>query len=393
MSAMKRISILGVTGSIGNSALNVIDNHKGVFQLVAVSTNRNIDKLISIIDKYRPEYAVCSDTDYFYNIYGKYEIVYNGVKIYSGSDALDKICTDTSNDIILNAISGKSGLPPSIKILQSGIDIALANKESIVCAGDSLFVIAKKNNAKIIPVDSEHSAIFSLLYGKDQNTVRRLHITASGGPFLNKNKDTWGSVTLKDALKHPTWSMGQKISIDSATMANKGLEVIEAHYLFNMSYDNINVLIHPQSLIHSMVETIDGEIYAQIGPKDMSIPIQNALYYPEIGCNNFNVLDFSHGIKLELSPVDTDKFKMLSYAYYCGRKGGYYTAFYNYINEYLVDYFIKGKINFVDIEKYTDKAINLSLKETLVAEENFSLDKLSEIDVYAKTILHDFLRG
>ncbi|HBD93383.1 MAG: 1-deoxy-D-xylulose-5-phosphate reductoisomerase [Spirochaetes bacterium GWF1_31_7] len=385
MSVARRISILGVTGSIGKSALKVIDNNPDKFVLVSISTHKNLDELICLINKYSPEFAVCTDIDTFVNRFNSFQTKINNTLVYTGSDVLDRITKDTSNDIILNAISGKAGLVPSVSIINSGIKIALANKESIVCAGDILLSAAKKNNIEIIPVDSEHSAIYFLLYGKNRSVIDKLHITASGGPFLNRDKSSWSTISISEALNHPTWSMGKKISIDSATMANKGLEVIEAHYLFSMDYDKINVLIHPQSIIHSMVETIDGEVYAQLGPKDMAIPIMNALFHPDIVNNSFNRLDFTKSFNLSLEPVDFNKFKMLEFAYYCGKKGGYYPAFYNFINEYLVDLFINQKISFLEIEKKMEYSLN-SFEKGNPFNSIVTIEGLLELDRFCNLI-------
>ena len=378
---MKSITILGVTGSIGTSALKVLDNHCDRFHLRAVSANRQLDKLCEIVKKYRPDYAVCADGEYFFNQTGKTSIECDGVTIYSGNDAMEKLCNEKV-DSVLNAVAGKAGVALSFKVFGHCKELALANKESVVCAGDLLFNEAAKNGCKIIPVDSEHSAIFSLLKDKPSNLIRNIHITASGGPFLNTDKSTWNKITPADALKHPTWSMGQKISIDSATMANKGLEVIEAHYLFSMPYEKINVVVHPQSLIHSMVEMIDGEIYAQLGPKDMAIPIQNAFSYPDVIENNYSRLNFFNGLTLEFLPIDMQKFKMLDFAIQCGKKGGIYPAFFNNVNEYLVMQFLAGQISFLQIEKGMEKSLELLEKENVHDEIN-SVDDLLKIDLFS----------
>ncbi len=375
---MKRLSILGVSGSIGKSTLKVLDNHLNEFKLVAVSVNSSLDLLYQIIDKYHPEYAVCADESYFGEHFTDEFMVYNGVTIYAGFAGIEKICKDPRNDIILNAISGKAGVLPSMIAVEHCKELALANKESIVCAGRLLINKAIESGSRIIPVDSEHSAIFALLRTLEKKNLEKIHITASGGPFLTLPKEKWGEVTVDDALKHPTWSMGRKISIDSATMANKGLEVIEAHFLFKVPYEKINVLIHPQSLVHSMVETIDGEIYAQLGPNDMSIPIQNALTYPKMGQNSYSRFDFTTGVSLEFQPMDYSKFPMLKYAFECGRLGGVYPAFYNYVNEQLVSIFLDGKIKFLDIEIFMGKAID-SFKTHPYGQE--SLESIKQLPV------------
>ncbi len=388
---MKNISILGVTGSIGNSTLKVINNNRESFNLISFSTHNNVKSLLKLIDKYKPEFSVVSDQESMLNYFGEKEKDYNGVKIYSGSQGIYKICSDKKNDIIVNAIAGKAGLLPSLHILENGINLAIANKESIVCAGPILKDLAKKNNCFIIPIDSEHSAIFHLLKNRNNNEIENIYLTASGGPFLRVDKKDWHKITVKEALNHPTWKMGNKISIDSATMANKGLEVIETERLFNIDYNKIKVLIHPQSLIHSMIETIDGEIYAQIGPNDMAIPIQNALFYPELKYNSFNRFNFNKTINLELIPVDMNKFRMLEFAFYCGKKGGVYPAFYNYVNEIAVNLFLKEKIKFTQIEIMMEKSLEYFEKENsldkniLVMENIFLTEKLAE-DISSKVI-------
>lgn len=361
---MKRISILGVTGSIGSSALTILRNHADKLKLVSVSSHSNIQKLIDIVRLYKPDFAVFTDSTLFYEKFGSYEITIESVPVYSGPDVLKRVTSDTTNDIILNAISGTAGLLPSYDILLSGIDLALANKESIVCAGDLLQNIASSTGAAIIPVDSEHSAIFSLLSKIDRKYLESIYITASGGPFLRRNKETWHSITKEEALKHPTWSMGQKISIDSATMANKGLEVIEAHYLFNIPYSKINVLIHPQSVIHSMVETYDGELYAQLGPNDMSLPIMNAIFYPDMLYNDFNRFSFKNTLHISLEQINTTQFPMLLYAYQAGEAGGYFPAIYNFLNEILVNKFLTDKIKFSDIETQVNLYLQRYFKNT-----------------------------
>lgn len=376
---MKNIKILGVTGSIGTSALKVLDNHKEKFHLQAVSANSRLDNLIEIVKKYRPDYAVCADGEYFFNQTGKTSIMCEGIPIYSGNDGMEHICSEES-DIVLNAVAGKAGVVLSFKTIKHCKELALANKESVVCAGNLLFEEAAKNNCKIIPVDSEHSAIFFLLKDKPHDLISRIHITASGGPFLNTDKNEWEKITPADALKHPTWNMGRKISIDSATMANKGLEVIEAHYLFSMPYEKINVVVHPQSLVHSMVEMINGEIYAQLGPKDMALPIQNAFSYPDVIENNYNRLNFLSALTLSFFPIDMKKFRMLDFAIGCGKKGGIYPAFFNNVNEYLVMQFLDEKISFLQIESAMEKSIELLEKENFSNELN-NVEDLVKIDL------------
>lgn len=383
----KSISILGSTGSIGNSTLKVYDNFLNDIHIVSLHSHSNIEDLLALIDIYNPDYAVVSDKVSMENYFGEEETEYKGKKIYSGKEGIEKICSDKKNDIIINGISGRAGLEPSIIILENGIDLALANKESIVCAGPLMKNLSQKSGSLIIPVDSEHSAIFSLLNGKNQRSVRQIILTASGGPFLNLEKSKWNTITIQDALNHPTWKMGNKITVDSATMANKGLEVIEAHFLFGLSYDDINVLVHPQSLIHSMIETDDCEVYAQLGPNDMSIPIQNAIFYPEIKKNQYNRLDFTSKLSLDLLPVDMDKYRMLYFAYESGKKEGIYPAFYSFTNEILVNLFLESKISFVEIEKYMEKALELFYKDNSINKNEIILSNIKDIEFHSEHII------
>ncbi len=389
---IKNISILGVTGSIGESTLKICDNFSNEINIIAVSAHKNIKSLLKIIDKHKPKYAVLSDVNEINEHFGKNEAEYNGIKIYSGDQGLSRICSDKNNDIIINGICGKAGLYPSLIILKNGIHLALANKESIVCAGPILKEISKETNSNIIPVDSEHSAIFHILKDNKNEYVKKIYLTASGGPFLKLDKKEWDSITIQDALKHPTWKMGNKITIDSATMANKGLEVIEAHYLFNLDYSKINVLVHPQSLVHSMVETIDSEVYAQLGPNDMSIPIQNAIFYPELRQNNYNEFDFSKMISLEFNPVDVDKYRMLDLAYQCGRMGGLYPAFYNFFNELLVYMFLNNKISFLDIERYMEKSIDIFDRFNEINKNQLTLDNIKIVEEQADIIINRIIK-
>ena len=390
---IKNLSILGATGSIGDSALKILENFKENLNLVAVSTNKNVKKLIQIIEKYSPEYAVITDKESCQKYFNSDKAIIKNTKIFSGIEYLLQLCSDKKNDIILNAVSGKSGLIPSLKCLENGIDLALANKESMVCAGPLMKKTARQNRCQILPVDSEHSAIFQLLRDKNSKEIDKIYLTASGGPFLNLDKSNWNKITVADALNHPTWKMGSKISIDSATMANKGLEVIETKEFFDIEYDRIKVLIHPQSLIHSMIEMRDGEIYAQIGPNDMSIPIQNSLFFPEILENRYNRFDFTKTVNFQLFPVDFSKYKMLSFAYISGKNGGLYPAFYNCVNERLVDYFLKETISFLDIEKYMERALDIFAEDRDVEKNDITIENVDIIENLSKRIVDKLIKG
>ncbi len=274
---MKKIGILGITGSIGHSALEVVAEHKGEFEIVFASCHRNYQKLFEIAEKFSIKSLILTDK----NIKNRVPKLPNGTKIYFGEDELLRILDSSSANIVLNSVSGSSGLIYTIQSIKSGKDLALANKESLVMAGELINKLLKKSTSKLLPVDSEHSAIFQCIGNNPKKYIKNLYLTASGGPFLKKDLDDFDNITLKQTLSHPTWSMGQKITVDSSGMLNKALEVIEAHHLFKIAYKNIKTVIHPQSFIHSMVEFIDGSIISQMSRPSMKLPILYALTYPE----------------------------------------------------------------------------------------------------------------
>lgn len=359
MCMRRRISILGSTGSIGRQALEVIEKLQDKFEIIALTGGSNIDLLNEQINKFKPKYAYSAKPS---------EI--EGAKYLS----LEEICSNKENDIILVAVSGKIGLKPTITAINNGIDIALANKETLVMAGDIVMPLAKEKCVNIIPVDSEHCAIHQCI--KDLAQVDKLIITASGGPFLNKSIDIMKQATVEEALAHPRWDMGRKITVDSATLMNKGLEVIEAHHLFNMSYDKIDVVIHPQSIVHSAIEYVDGSIIAQIGLPSMHIPIQYAITYPErfegIKSRSFS---FSEIARLDFEKPDYNKFRALNIAYNCGRIGGTSTVCMNAANEEAVFAFLEGKIKLFNIIESVEKML-----ETHTVIKTPSLDEILEID-------------
>ena len=302
----KKISILGSTGSIGRQALEVIEKLPDKFEIIGLTAGSNIDLLNEQIRKFKPKYASASNPE-----------LIEGAK----ATTLEEICSNKENDIILVAVSGKIGLKPTITAINNGIDIALANKETLVMAGDIVMPLARKQGVNIIPVDSEHCAIHQCI--KDITQVDKLIITASGGPFLRKSVEDMKNATVEQTLAHPRWNMGKKITVDSATLMNKGLEVIEAHHLFGMDYDDIEVVVHPQSIVHSAIEYVDGSVIAQLGLPSMHIPIQYAITYPErfegIKSRSFS---FSEIARLDFEEPDWDKFKALKMAYNAGREGG-----------------------------------------------------------------------
>lgn len=349
---MKRVSILGATGSIGTQTLDVIRLNRDKFTLEAISVGENIDVLRKIIAEFNPKLvSVKHEKDV-----KKLKEEFNDVLFTSGDTGLIDVATYDA-DILVTAILGSVGLVPTLRAIEQGRKIGLANKETLVAAGDIVMSHAKKYNAEIIPVDSEHSAIFQCLNGEDLKTAKNLIITASGGSFRDLTRDELKSVTKKDALNHPNWSMGQKITIDSATMMNKGLEVIEAHHLFNMNAENIKTLIHRESIIHSMVEFNDNSIMAQIGNSDMRTAIQYALTYPTRIEKN-NPLDIHELSTLNFEPMDFNRFKMIQFAYDALKIGGTMPAVMNAANEYAVEKFLNDEITFLEIEDIVESRMN-----------------------------------
>ncbi len=359
----RKISILGSTGSIGRQALEVIEGLDDKFEIIALAAGHNTDLLNEQIRKFKPKYAYADDES---KIFGAKYIT------------LDEICSDIGTDIILVAVSGKIGLKPTITAINNGIDIALANKETLVMAGDIVMPLAKEKGVNIIPVDSEHCAIHQCI--KDISQVEKLIITASGGPFLHKSVTEMKNATVEQALAHPRWNMGRKITVDSATLMNKGLEVIEAHHLFAMDYDKIQVVVHPQSIVHSAIEYVDGSVIAQLGLPSMHIPIQYAITYPEryegIKSKSFS---FSEIARLDFEEPDWEKFKTLHIAYECGKLGGSYPVCMNAVNEEAVFAFLKGKIKLFEIIDTVEKMLELHK-----FIQNPSLDEIFEIDKEAR---------
>ncbi|HIS74853.1 TPA: 1-deoxy-D-xylulose-5-phosphate reductoisomerase [Candidatus Galligastranaerophilus intestinavium] len=367
---MKKITLLGSTGSIGTQALEVLD-YLDEYEVLALAAGKNVRLLCAQIEKYRPKRVCIQKQEDVQLVKSKFP----QVEVLWGLDGLMELCSDTQNDIILVATSGKIGLKPTLRAIENKINIALANKETLVMAGEIVMKKAKENNVKILPVDSEHSAILQCLSDKN-NDPYKLIITASGGPFLNKTREEMGKSNALEALKHPRWHMGRKITIDSATLMNKGLEVIEAHYLFNMDYKDIKVVIHPQSLVHSFVEFIDGSMLAQVGFPSMHIPIQYALTYPKrhkgIKTDGFSLF----GQTMTFEKPDLDKFRCLKMAYEAGLDGTSSLVVLNAANEVAVNNFLEGKIHFLDIEKTVEKAL---LEHNTI--KNLTIDEILELDL------------
>jgi len=343
----KKICILGSTGSIGTQALDVIRQHPDKFEAYVLTANNNADKLIEQALEFRPKHLVIGNQNSY--SYVRKALAGTQIKITAGKSSIEEITKVDEIDIVLAAMVGYAGLKPIINALEKGKDIALANKESLVIAGELISRLARKNEATILPVDSEHSAIFQCLVGESHKNIEKIYLTASGGPFLGKNESFLKNVKKEDALKHPNWTMGKKITIDSATLMNKGLEVIEARWLFDVSHKMIEVVIHPQSIIHSMVQFIDGSIKAQLGIPDMHLPIQYALAYPERIKSTTRRFIFTEHPELTFFLPEQELFRNLSLAYQAIETGGNMPCILNASNEIAVEAFLNDQIGFLDI--------------------------------------------
>jgi len=343
----KQIAILGSTGSIGTQALEVISENKSLFEVYALTANNNVDLLIAQSRKFMPEMVAIGNEDH-------YQVLKNAlsdlpIKVFAGADSIAQVAEMTPIDIVLTAMVGYSGLKPTIHAIKAGKKIALANKETLVVAGEMICELASTYHAPIIPVDSEHSAIFQCLAGEGNNPIEKVILTASGGPFRTKSLHELEHVTSAQALKHPNWDMGAKITIDSASLMNKGFEIIEAKWLFGVTPDQIQVVVHPQSIIHSMVQFVDGSIKAQLGMPDMKLPIQYAFTYPERIKTNFPRFDFDACSQFTFEKPDEERFRNLAFAYYVMEKGGNMPCILNAANEIVVAEFLKDKIGFLQM--------------------------------------------
>jgi len=372
----KRISILGSTGSIGKQALEVVDCLQEKFEIVGLAAGSNLEEFKKQIIKYNPEFISVKTQELAQEL--KKDI--KNKEILWGNDGLVEIAKNTQNDIVLSAVTGLNGLFPVLAAIDNGIDVALANKETLVAAGNIVMKKAKEKNVKILPVDSEHSAIFQCLASREFSNAKKLIITGSGGPFRNKSLEEIKNATLEETLAHPNWSMGDKITVDSATLMNKGLEVIEAHWLFGVDYKNIEVVIHPQSIVHSAVEFLDGSVIAQMGLPSMHIPIQYALTYPKTfeGIKT-GTMDFAQIGRLEFEKPDLEKFPCLNLAYEAGIKGGTYPTVLNASNEETVYAFLRGEIKLTEIYSIVYKAL-----EQHNCIQNPDLDDIIEADKEAR---------
>ena len=383
---MKRITILGSTGSIGTQTLDVVRKNKDKFQVVAISANSSIDLLLEQIMEFSPKYVAVYNKESALKL--KEMIPENiNIEVLSGMDGLVKICQLEEVNVVLTAVVGMIGLVPTMAAIKAKKTIALANKETLVTAGELVMSEAKKNNVEILPVDSEHSAIFQCLNGERKQDIEKIILTASGGPFRGKKREELVNVTKNEALKHPNWDMGRKISIDSSTLMNKGLEVIEAKWLFDVDVEDIEVVVHPQSIIHSMVSFRDSSVMSQTGCPDMRLPIEYALTYPERLKTDFERLDLAKVATLTFEKPDMETFPCLALAFKVLKLGGTYPAALNSANEFLVNEFLNDKIGFYDIPYYIEKTLDCHKNRV-----NPTLEDILEVDKETRAFLANLLK-
>lgn len=375
---MKKIALLGSTGSIGTQTLQVAAEHPEHFQVEALAAGGNIELLLEQIRQFKPSKVSVATKEAAKSLKTR---VPAGTQVYFGEEGLIEIAAGTDADTVVTAVTGSMGLPATLAAIDEGKNIALANKETLVTAGHLVMRRAADKGVPILPVDSEHSAIFQCLNGEPRERLSSITLTASGGSFRNLSRAELANVTVEDALKHPNWSMGSKITIDSATMVNKGLEVIEAHWLFGLSYDDINVLLHPESIIHSFVEFEDTSIIAQLGNPDMRVPIQYALTYPDRIPLKANRLSLAEIGRLNFREMDFGRFPCLRMAYDCGRMGGTAPTVFNAANEVAVARFLRREISFLQIEDMLEKVMQ---QHTAIADPD--LDVIREADLWARRV-------
>jgi len=380
---LKTISLLGATGSIGTQTLDIIREHPTEFQVAAMSVGKNIDLARKLISEFKPKLVSVQDYQDCATLNAEFP---NG-KFTFGHEGLIEVAVYDGADILVNAVLGSVGLNPTLHAIESGKVIAIANKETLVTAGHLVMEAAKRNNVPLLPVDSEHSAIFQSLQGEKHKNIERLILTASGGSFRDRTRQELEAVTVKDALNHPNWSMGAKITIDSATMMNKGLEVIEAHWLFDVPYEKIDVLLHKESIIHSMVEFHDSSIIAQLGSPDMRVPIQFALTFPDrMPLPSAKRLNLAKVRELHFQEMNVERFRCLQFAFEAGKKAGTMPTVLNAANEVAVAAFLEGKIRFLQIEDLIEKA--LAAHQPI---EHPSLSTIQEVDKETRQFVHSLL--
>lgn len=373
---MRRISILGSTGSIGTQTLEVVENLEDI-RIAAISGNQNIDLLEQQARKFQPELVAVMDAGNAERLRGR--LADTDIRVVSGMDGLLAAATQDGVDTVVTSVVGNVGLQPTFAAIEAGKNIALANKETLVSAGQLVMDLAKKHGSKIYPVDSEHSAIFQSMQGNEGNKIARILLTASGGPFRGRKREELSQIKAADALKHPNWSMGKKITIDSATLMNKGLEVMEAKWLFGVETEQIEVLIHPQSIVHSAVEYEDGAVIAQLGEPDMRVPIQYALTYPKRMKNPFPRIDFAKRNMLTFEKPDTETFPCLALAYRALDAGGTLPAVLNGANEIAVARFLAGELSFLEIPALIERAM-----DAYTIQYEYTLEELLEADAWAR---------
>jgi 1-deoxy-D-xylulose-5-phosphate reductoisomerase len=383
MNFLKIISLLGASGSIGTQTLDILREHPEEFKLGAFSVGKNIEMARKIIKEFNPELVSVQDLTDCNTLRAEFP----NTKFTFGDEGLIETAVYDKAEILVNAVLGSVGLNPTLMAIESGKIIAIANKETLVTAGHLVIEAAKRNNVPLLPVDSEHSAIFQALQGEKAKNIERLILTASGGSFRDRSREELENVTVDEALNHPNWSMGAKITIDSATMMNKGLEVIEAHWLFDMPYDKIDVLLHKESIIHSMVEFHDSSIIAQLGTPDMRVPIQFALSYPDrLPLPSSNRLNLAQIGTLHFTEMDVERFRCLRFAYEAGRQGGTLPTVLNAANEAAVGAFLEGKIRFLQIEDLIEKAMDV---HQTIAHPSLAI--IQEVDKETRHYVHSLL--
>ena len=374
---MKNIAVLGSTGSIGTQTLDVVRSHPELFHISVLAANSHDELLEQQIREFEPELAVLSDEDAYQRLKSRYS---GSTQLAGGRQAFIDAAAVDAVDTVVTSMMGFAGLEPTMKALDARKNIALANKETLVVAGEIVMRRAKEQGVSILPVDSEHCAFYQCLQGENRESIEKLLLTCSGGPFRGRKRDDLEDATVNQVLAHPTWNMGQKITVDSATLVNKGLEVIEAKWLYGVSYDQIEVVVHPQSIVHSMVQFHDGAVIAQLGSTDMKLPIQYALTYPNRTASSFERLDFWKMKDLTFSQPDTDTFKGLKFAYEAGAMGGTMPCVFNAANEVAVGAFLKGAIKFLNIYDIIEETM---LKRECILEP--TLDELFAEDLWARS--------
>ncbi len=377
-----RLAILGSTGSIGRQALEVVKEFPERFQVTALTAGSNIELFVEQIQVFKPRFVVIADPGLYPELKRRLSGASPDPVILTGVTGLTEVAALPEVDLVLVAVVGSVGIKPTLAAILAGKRIALANKETLVAAGSIIMPASTASEVSIIPVDSEHSAIFQCIAGRSRTQIAKLLLTASGGPFRNYRREELESVTLEQALHHPNWRMGGKITIDSATMFNKGLEIIEAHWLFDMPFDRIETVVHPESIVHSMIQLLDGSWIAQLGLCDMRLPIQLALTFPERLPNSFPVLDFSQIIRLNFEPVNPELLPAITLAYEAGRTGGSLPAALNAANETAVNAFLMGKIRFTDIIRMVSKVMEYHQQEGFKSVP--SLDEILAVDLWAR---------